>query len=480
MNKKILLIDDSKTQLKTLKILFEREGFEVDTAPDGVEGYKKIFEIAPDIIVSDIMMPNLNGYQLCRLVKDNSKTKKIPIILLTILEQKIDKFWSKKSGADMFVLKSAEIENIIKSIKELIEKCPVSEETKQKIKKQSIATDNIQTELSQILDNSLIRASVMNEFRLLTSYIEDEYLMAKNLFELLSSVLNFDLSLLIINPPNDKDKEVYISSCISLENDFIIKAINSCITKIFGENTSYSFNTVYENWCGIEKLDDNIFQNSYCHEIKFQGKVIGAICFFSAREKEFESQKLFETVLKEVELLIKTQRFYAQNKYLSLTDSLTGLYNRRYLMDMLEREYSRSKRYEKPLSIGMLDIDFFKKVNDTYGHQAGDYLLKEITATIKTRLRKCDIIFRYGGEEILVLLPETDKEKAYIPLERIRQTIENAEFKYKDTIIKTTISIGITDSLQKTDSLEMFIEHADSALYVSKEKGRNRITIYHE
>lgn len=477
MNKKILLIDDSKTQLNTLKILFKREGFDVEIAYDGIDGYQKIFECTPDIIISDILMPNLTGYQLCRLVKDNPITKDIPIILLTILEQKIDKFWSKKSGADMFLLKSTEFQNIISCVKTILEEKPLSEEAKEKIKKHSYSKGLIQAELNEILDNSLMHATVLNEFRLLAMHLEDESIMAKNLFELLSSILNFDLAFLIINTPEESEKKVYTGNCLNLENDSIKKAIYKSVTNIFGENTEYNVQTVFENWCGIEKLNDNIFQNSYIHQIKYADNILGAVCFFCSQDKDLENQKLFYTLLKEIDLLITIQALFAQNKFLSLTDSLTGLYNRRYLMENIEREFARSQRYKKELSIAMIDIDFFKKINDTFGHQAGDFVLREITRIIKQSLRKCDIIFRYGGEEILALLPETAKDKAFIPLERIRKQIETREFIFNGTPIKASISIGITDTAQNIDSIAMFVNQADKAMYQAKNNGRNRVEL---
>lgn len=477
MNKKILLIDDSKTQLNTLKILFKREGFDVEIACDGIEGYQKIFECAPDIIISDILMPNLTGYQLCRLAKDNPLTKDIPIILLTILEQKIDKLWSKKSGADMFLLKSTEFENIINCVNKILQEKPLSDEIKEKIQKQPFSKSLIQTELNQILDNSLMQATVLNEFRLLAMHLGDENSMAKNLFEMLSSILNFELAFLVINPPGVNEKEVYASSCVNFENTAIKEAAKKSVECIFGENTEYNFRTVYENWNETEKISVNISQHPYIHQIKYRDDILGAICFFCTPDKNIEQQKLFNVLLKEIDLLITVQALYAQNKFLSLTDSLTGLYNRRYLMENIEREFVRSQRYEKELSIAMIDIDFFKKINDIYGHQAGDFMLKEITQIIKQGLRKCDLLFRFGGEEVLALMPETEKEKALIPLEKIRKKIEETEFVYNDKVIKTSISIGITDTAQKINSLEMFIGLADKAMYQAKNNGRNRIEL---
>ncbi len=481
MNKKILLIDDSKTQLSTLKIFFKREGFDVVTASDGIEGYQKLFEDPPDVVISDIMMPNLNGYQLCRLVKDNPLVTDIPIILLTILEQKIDKFWSKKSGADMFLLKSNDFEKIVETINHIIEEKPVSEEQKEAIKANSFSGGIIQSEINQILDSSLMKASVLNEFRLLTMHLEDNDVLAQNLFDLLSSVLNYDLALMIFKNPGCEDKEVYASGCLNLEDDTIKKAIYKSLKEIYGDGySSYNLKTVSENWCGLEKISDRIFEDTYFHKIYSQNRHIATICFFGTADKDIKGQKFFPMVLNEIELLSTLKSLYAQNKFLSVTDSLTGLYNRRQLMDNLEREVERAKRYKTPLSVALLDLDYFKKVNDTYGHQAGDCVLKEVTGTIKHMLRKTDIVFRYGGEEVIILMPETDKYKASLPFERIRKAIEAKEIKFNGNIIKTTISVGIVDTGINAPTTAAFIEYADKAMYMAKERGRNQVVLYDE
>lgn len=481
MKKKILLIDDSKTQLSTLKILFKREGFDVETASDGMEGYQKLFDFTPDVVISDIMMPNLNGYQLCRLIKDNPLTSDIPIILLTILEQKIDKFWSKKSGADMFLLKSGEFGQIVETVNKIIKLKPITEDAKEQIKKNSFSSGAVQAELNQILDSSLMKASVLNEFRLLSMHLGDDETLAQNLFDLLSSILDYNLALLITSPPENQEKVVYASGCMNLDENVLKKAVHKGIKAIFdSRDTSYTFKTVYENWCGIERLDEKIFEDTYVHKIYAEDKLIGGICFYGTAEKDIKNQKLFQTVLKEIELLTVIKSLYAQNKFLSVTDSLTGLYNRRYLMENLEREYEHSKRYKKPLSIAMIDLDFFKKINDTYGHQAGDYVLKEVTNIIRTTLRKTDIVFRYGGEEVIVIMPETDKYRAFQPFERIRKFIENMELTYKEHKIKTSISVGIVDTSAHAPTLENFIEYADKAMYEAKQNGRNQVVIYDE
>lgn len=483
MKKKILLIDDSKTQLGTMRILLVRAGYEVETAEDGVSGYKKLFEFAPDIVVSDILMPNLNGYQLCRLIKDNPLTSKIPVILLTILEQKMDKFWGKKSGADSFLLKTTDFEEIVDKINSLMLRRPVSDEVKELILKHSYEQDEIQVELNKILDSTLMQSTLMNEFRVLSKHIENEAVLSRNLFELLNSLINYDMAVFIMKIPSlQEEVEVYADKCIKISDDLFTGLVKAGIKKGFPDsgNMDFYIKNVYESRMKDSPFNDDELKSSYVHTIRDNTDVLGAICFFGLKEFDMANHDFFDVVFKEIDLLLKIKSLYNKTKFLSITDSLTGLYNREYMMQNLEREYSRSSRYGSYISVAMVDLDFFKSVNDTHGHQTGDIVLKEITHKIYSSLRKTDIIFRYGGEEILIIMPETEKKSAFIPLERIRENISSSPIKYGDKIINATISIGIADNQTKVESAEKLIEIADKALYKAKQTGRNKVVIYDE
>lgn len=177
-----------------------------------------------------------------------------------------------------------------------------------------------------------------------------------------------------------------------------------------------------------------------------------------------------------LDVIKKINFMYSQTRYLSLTDALTGLYNRRHFNAELEREFMRSKRYGGDLCIAIIDIDFFKKINDTYGHLCGDYVLKEVAYLILGNFRKTDMVFRYGGEEFVVLMTETSLENSLIPLERLRKTIENNNFIFKGEKIKVTISIGAETN--HTESTEEFLNNADKALYQAKQNGRNQTVLF--
>ncbi len=168
-----------------------------------------------------------------------------------------------------------------------------------------------------------------------------------------------------------------------------------------------------------------------------------------------------------------------ENKLITMNtrDGLTGIFNRRYLEAKLKEEVDRHIRYNRPLSLIMLDIDHFKKINDTHGHQAGDFILKSLATTIDERIRAVDIVARYGGEEFCCLLPETTSESALALAEFLRMGIEAEIYHFKDKSIKITISQGVSDLSDGVDSAEALLKLADDGLYESKRLGRNRVSM---
>lgn len=161
---------------------------------------------------------------------------------------------------------------------------------------------------------------------------------------------------------------------------------------------------------------------------------------------------------------------------LTQTDPLTDVSNRRHLNQKLEEEYLRARRYDRPLSLGMLDLDHFKRLNDTFGHQAGDLALVEVAKIIKSTLRCHDLVARYGGEEFAMLLPETPADRAILAFERVRAGIERAEIKFDGARLPVTASLGVASfPHQLVSKPSDFITLADAALYDAKRSGRNRV-----
>ncbi len=158
---------------------------------------------------------------------------------------------------------------------------------------------------------------------------------------------------------------------------------------------------------------------------------------------------------------------------LTTIDGLTQIHNRRYFLEQLEREVSRSRRYRRDLSLLLFDIDRFKSINDSYGHLAGDYVLTQLATVVRGKIRREDIFARYGGEEFAIVLPEIDGPNAVALAEKLRRLIEKAPFKFEDTKIQVTVSIGIASLGQEEGDASELVKRTDDKLYEAKEAGRN-------
>jgi two-component system, cell cycle response regulator len=167
--------------------------------------------------------------------------------------------------------------------------------------------------------------------------------------------------------------------------------------------------------------------------------------------------------------------YYEEIYQLTIVDGLTQIHNKRYFLEFLEREMGRCHRYNRALSLIMFDIDHFKKINDTNGHLAGDYVLRELAGVIKQRVRKEECYARYGGEEFAVVIPEAGGEKARTFAERIRKMVEDHHFSFEGKDIPTTISLGVSDMVGDMTEPHQFIKVADANLYKAKKGGRNKV-----
>lgn len=179
---------------------------------------------------------------------------------------------------------------------------------------------------------------------------------------------------------------------------------------------------------------------------------------------------IFVIVQDVTELAVYEQKLMEMN----VRDGLTGIYNRRHFESRLKEECERHRRYNRKLSMIMFDIDFFKKVNDTYGHQCGDHVLKGVSSGIASIIRKTDCLARYGGEEFCCLLPETELEPAIMLAERFRAHVMEMTLLYQDAEVGVTISLGVSE-FEENDAPEMLLKRADNALYDAKRTGRNKV-----
>lgn len=486
--KKILLIEDSPIQLKSIELTLSRLGHEILTAPNAIEGIELAYQNIPDLIISDIIMPEINGYHLCRLLKNDDSMKKIPIILLTQLNEKLDSFWAIKAGADSFITKSNKHDEFLTQVKDFLDKSEgISQDEREKIiaEKKSENKD-LQTRINNLLDQSLIESTIINEFRNLSEFIYSTRILSKELFSLAFSLIDFNVAAIFFNERDDKKKKYLQLSVqhISPDDKILGEVKRDFFSNIFSseqmqDDSDFDIEIVEASPDTNKRLNNfSEFHSKLMVPITYANKVIGGIAFYNTKPERFNQNKIFEIIIKELKILMRIKWLYSETKYLAIIDGLTGLYNRRFFQQTLDREFARSKRHKTQLSLAMFDIDHFKHVNDNYGHQFGDKVLAEISKIIKYSLRKTDYITRYGGEEIVVVLPDTSMEKALIPIERIRKKIENKDFEYKGKHIHVTISCGLSEVLPDVNTQEELLLRVDKCLYASKKAGRNKTTCF--
>lgn len=222
------------------------------------------------------------------------------------------------------------------------------------------------------------------------------------------------------------------------------------------------------------------FKTLMCAPISHSNEVIGVISIEeleSGSKVTQDDSRLFSILVDMVSLSFKNSRLFRRVEMLANTDGLTKLYTHRFFQELMRAELDRSGRYQKNFSVILSDIDHFKRFNDTYGHQAGDYVLEQTAACFKACVRTTDIVARYGGEEFIALLPETNVNGAYILAERIRKYIEAKQYKFNDQEMKVTVTLGVSTFPVDSNLGPELVKKADLSLYYGKENGRNRVAV---
>ena len=268
-----------------------------------------------------------------------------------------------------------------------------------------------------------------------------------------------------------------IGDGISIQDtDYIIVYQNKIHKKIFGNRVGEKCYEAYQlrdqicEGCPVAQAlkDGKIHTVQWEHHTKRGAKYLE----ITASPLKDEKKKPIAGI-EVVRDITRRKQTEEELEILATTDKLTGAYNRTKFQEIIEREIARVKRFDTKLSMIIFDIDHFKEVNDTYGHNFGDHVLKTLAHIVQDNIRKMDYFVRWGGEEFMIISSETDVQKAYALAERIRIIIEDKRFKNNR---KVTVSFGVTE-FKKSDTENSFIKRADDAMYKAKSKGRNRVEV---
>ncbi|MDR2597352.1 MAG: diguanylate cyclase [Treponema sp.] len=405
VRKKIIVVDDNLENLTTIKDTLKYL-YEVYTCPSALKMFDLLEHFLPDLILLDVDMPEMNGYDAARKLQSDIKYKQRPFMFLTFREDIEGEIIGLKLGAVDYIHKPFVTPLLLQRIKSRIALLDY-----QKIEIISIATVNAMNHIRE----GFVLVDVDN------NYLTSNPVMAKML-------------------PG-------ITKISKGDSIFFVKSWPEELNTI--ENGSVEFSITNESTRYYRASISPVF----IEEKTFIGRIF-----------------LFTDITDNVNFLTEMEKA-------SYKDTLTGLYNRKHFTELAEADIKRAVRINQSIYMAMVDIDSFRKINDTYGHTAGDTVLKSAANIIKQAIRSYDLVGRYGGEKFVVLFAISDETEVSMLAERIRENMEHVFTSYEGEEIKITCSIGMS-KLLKTDTLQTVIQNADEALCAAKNSGRNQVKFY--
>jgi two-component system cell cycle response regulator len=462
---KILIVDDSKIWREYLKKFLIQKGFTVEEASNGIEGLNKFFEFLPDVVITDYVMPKMNGIHLCRIIRDYPSFKNVGIAILTGADETVNDFWAKKSGANAFFRKSMDINEVLKELDEFIESGKYgigwSREFFKSIREPF-------GELTDILEENLKRETLEKEILKLVSYLSDEEHLVQKLYQFLKQFERFDGMYLLLLSASSGRIYGFNKDNKKFSVDYLKSMLISSLKKPITPSEWIFKGGVYDS-----KSNQKISQNFLAFPIVYETEEEGVILFDNPSNIN-SMNYLMNLLASSLSVIANALNEFTSYKMQAETDFLTGLYNKKYILFRLGEYLSLAKRKGLPLSLAMLDIDDFKTINDRFGHVAGDEVLKKIGETIKHTVRASDIAGRYGGEEFIIVFPATDLNEAEYVIRRLLDEVRNINWsEILGSDVRITLSAGISCCNYDTTTTKI-IEEADGLLYQAKKSGKDR------
>jgi two-component system cell cycle response regulator len=446
---RVLIAEDSTVARKLLERNLQQLGYEVVATEDGAQAWAAYQQAPTPIVITDWEMPHMNGVELCRAIRQHPTEHYTYLMMLTARGQKEDKLQALDAGADAFLSKPLDIAELQANLR-------VAERILQ-------AEADLQAQKRQLQD--------LNE-------------------ELVSQNEQLQQSYRLVEYANRRFSELFENvpiACFTVDIEGSIREWNLAAQQLYG----YTKEEVLH-----QPFYARVFRGasaSHIHDILqrvMQGSAITGI-----ESEDYDSEGNLHYVIRSVfpirspnrevvgaivSVVDVTHRVEYENQLkalnqklqsLAVTDGLTGLHNHRAFQDYLEEQFQTAMRNKQPLALILMDVDHFKQYNDTYGHQAGDEVLRQVAQILQANVREGDFVARYGGEEFVVVLPRADSESAVAVAERLRRAVESAEWHLRPI----TGSFGVACIRPDMETRQELIEAADQALYQAKKNGRNRV-----
>ncbi|MBX6320925.1 MAG: PleD family two-component system response regulator [Rhodospirillaceae bacterium] len=453
MSARILVVDDIPINVRLLQAKLSAEFFDVVTAGNGTAALELIAREPPDLVLLDVMMPGMDGFEVCRRIKADPKTAHIPVVMVTALSDAADRVRGLKAGADDFLTKPINDLALFARVRSLLR-------------------------LKMMMDEWRLREETCGQFDLLDSsgpeeedassgarilVVEDNPLAAKSMMATLTG--------------DGQTARVATTSAEALsaakEERFDLIMISLLVD---GEN-GLRLCSQFRSQEDTRQIPILLIVDDFDTPRLVKGLDIGANDYLIRPVDPNEMIARVRTQVRRRRYQDRLRRNYERSLSLALTDAVTGLHHRRYMTRHLEALIQRAQANGKSLSVMLFDIDHFKAVNDTYGHDVGDEVLKGVAQRVSANLRNFDMVSRYGGEEFVVVMPDTSGETALSVAERLCQRIAAEPFRISSPpgLRSITVSIGVTDLHGPNDTAEEILKRADRAMYRAKNGGRNRV-----
>ena len=451
MTARILVVDDIPANVKLLEARLQAEYFQVVTALNGADALAICAEGGIDLILLDIMMPGMDGFEVCTRLKADPATHHIPVVIVTALDQPADRIRGLEAGADDFLTKPANDLQLMSRVKSLVRLKTLTDELRLRA----------ETTRSIGIDELLSGSAVSSTERSRLLLIDERASSIERLQKTLRQECDLDVE-------SDPQKGFFLAveknyDCVLLATGFA----NFDPLRVCSQLRSLDRTRLLPILLVAEQGEDariaralELGVNDYVIRPVDPQELVARIRT-QVRRKRF-NDALRQSVVQTIEMAV--------------TDGLTGLHNRRYLETHLDIMFERAVTRGRPLSYMIADIDRFKSINDTFGHDAGDFVLREFANLLRRQVRGADLVSRYGGEEFVVVMPDTDAETAARVAERVRAAVaEKPVFMPNQRSVPVTVSVGFSSLEGRMDTIGALAKRADTALYEAKNSGRNRV-----
>ncbi|HKR19630.1 MAG TPA: PleD family two-component system response regulator [Stellaceae bacterium] len=452
MSARILVVDDVDVNVKLLEAKLASEYFNVLAANDGESALRIAQAERPDLILLDVMMPRMDGFECCRRLKADARTSDIPVVMVTALTETADRVRGLEAGADDFLSKPVNDIALFARVRSLVRLRRMMEEWRHReevydqfnalFDREAPAEDRGPARILLWEENSFSGARIAE----LLAPVASEVVRPTSAEELIHNC-DHSIELVILSLAGKLDALRLVSQLRAQEQSRLVPIL------------------LIADPSELPRLA--------------KGLDLGATDYLVRPLDRNELIARARTSIRRKRVQDRLQENYQKSLSLALTDGLTGLYNRRYLSAHLESLLPSVADGAKGPGLLMFDLDFFKRVNDTHGHAAGDAVLREVAARVARNVRAFDLVSRYGGEEFVVVLPETPLPVAVVVAERLRAVVAEKPVAVGDgTEINVSISVGVAVTRDATETTASLMRRADEALYAAKAHGRNCVMTY--